>query len=85
MEDTLNTDQVQSSEEGSDTDGKFDGNINLYKSFILYLDSGQDEGIHMPRGQRGGHPTLAKSLPVSVPPFPSFVRRTVQDEDDDQV
>lgn len=51
----------------------------------LYLDSGQDEGIHMPRGQRGGHPTLAKSLPVSVPSFPSFVRRTVQDQDDDQV
>ncbi|XP_012243618.1 proline-rich Akt substrate 40 kDa [Bombus vancouverensis nearcticus] len=68
MEDTLNTDQVQSSEEGSDTD-----------------DSGQDEGIHMPRGQRGGHPTLAKSLPVSVPSFPSFVRKTVQDEDDDQL
>ena len=67
MEDTLTTDQVQSSEEGSDTD-----------------DSGQDEGIHMPRGQRGGHPTLAKSLPVSVPSFPSFVRRTVQDQDDDQ-
>ena len=39
----------------------------------------------MPRGQRGGHPTLAKSLPVSVPSFPSFVRRTVQDQDDDQV
>lgn len=53
--------------------------------FVLYLDSGQDEGIHMPRGQRGGHPTLAKSLPVSVPSFPSFVRKTVQDEDDDQV
>ncbi|CAK9804895.1 hypothetical protein ANTPLA_LOCUS4245 [Anthophora plagiata] len=68
MEDSLNTDQVQSSEEGSDTD-----------------DSGQDEGIHMPRGQRGGHPTLAKSLPVSVPSFPSFVRRTVQDQDDDQL
>lgn len=51
----------------------------------LYLDSGQDEGIHMSRGQRGGHPTLAKSLPVSVPSFPSFVRRTVQDQDDDQV
>lgn len=51
----------------------------------LYLDSGQDEGIHMPRGQRGGHPTLAKSLPVSVPSFPSFVRRTIQDQDDDQV
>ncbi|XP_031836535.1 proline-rich Akt substrate 40 kDa [Nomia melanderi] len=48
-------------------------------------DSGQDEGIHMPRGQRSGHPTLAKSLPVSVPSFPSFVRRTVQDEDDDQL
>ncbi|PBC29051.1 Proline-rich AKT1 substrate [Apis cerana cerana] len=68
MEDTLNADQVQSSEEGSDTD-----------------DSGQDEGIHMSRGQRGGHPTLAKSLPVSVPSFPSFVRRTVQDQDDDQL
>ncbi|KZC09239.1 PREDICTED: uncharacterized protein LOC107187534 [Dufourea novaeangliae] len=48
-------------------------------------DSGQDEGIHMPRGQRGGHPTLAKSLPVSVPSFPSFVHRTVQDQDDDQL
>ncbi|CAL7945062.1 unnamed protein product [Xylocopa violacea] len=68
MEDTLNADQVQSSEEGSDTD-----------------DSGQDEGIHIPRGQRGGHPTLAKSLPVSVPSFPSFVRRTVRDQDDDQL
>lgn len=48
-------------------------------------DSGQDEGIHMPRGQRGGHPTLAKSLPVSIPSFPSFVRRTVQDQDNDQL
>ncbi|XP_078046144.1 proline-rich Akt substrate 40 kDa [Augochlora pura] len=48
-------------------------------------DSGQDEGIHMPRGQRGGHSTLAKSLPVTVPTFPSFVRRSVQDEDDDQL
>lgn len=68
MEDALNTNQVQSSEDGSDTD-----------------DSGQDEGIHMPRGQRGGHPTLAKSLPVSVPSFPSYVRRSVQDQDDDQL
>ncbi|XP_034193678.1 proline-rich Akt substrate 40 kDa [Osmia lignaria lignaria] len=68
VEDAIPNDQVQSSEEGSDTD-----------------DSGQDEGIHMPRGQRGGHPTLAKSLPVSVPSFPSFVRRTVQDQDDDQL
>ncbi|XP_017875610.1 uncharacterized protein LOC108622323 isoform X2 [Ceratina calcarata] len=66
MEDGLNTNQAQSSDEGSDTDG-------------------QDEGIHMPRGQRGGHPTLAKSLPVSVPSFPSFVRRNVQDQDDDQL
>ncbi|XP_053978077.1 uncharacterized protein LOC128876022 isoform X1 [Hylaeus volcanicus] len=48
-------------------------------------DSGQDEGIHMPRGQRGGHPTLAKSLPVSVPSFPPFVHRTVQDQDGDQL
>ena len=68
VEDAIPNDQVQSSEEGSDTD-----------------DSGQDEGIHMPRGQRGGHPTLAKSLPVSVPSFPSFVRRIVQDQDDDQL
>lgn len=47
-------------------------------------DSGQDEGIHMHRGQRGGHPTLAKSLPVSVPVFPAFTRRTIPDQDDDQ-
>ncbi|XP_066592345.1 uncharacterized protein PRAS40 isoform X2 [Prorops nasuta] len=47
-------------------------------------DSGHDEGIHMPRGQRGGHPTLAKSLPVSVPTFPLLVRRTIQDQDGDQ-
>ncbi|XP_076249303.1 proline-rich Akt substrate 40 kDa [Calliopsis andreniformis] len=67
-EDTVTTDTIQSSEDGSDTD-----------------DSGQDEGIHMPRGQRGGHPTLAKSLPVSVPSFPSYVRKTIQDEDDDQL
>ncbi|XP_012280046.1 uncharacterized protein LOC105699535 isoform X2 [Orussus abietinus] len=46
---------------------------------------GHDEGIHIPRGQRGGHPTLAKSLPVSVPVFPSFVRRNMQDQDDDQL
>ncbi|KAK2579823.1 hypothetical protein KPH14_007509 [Odynerus spinipes] len=47
-------------------------------------DSGQDEGIHMHRGQRGGHPTLAKSLPVSVPVFPAFTRRMIPDQDDDQ-
>jgi len=46
---------------------------------------GHDEGIHIPRGQRGGHPTLAKSLPVTVPAFPSYVRRNIQDEDDDQL
>ncbi|XP_024940672.1 uncharacterized protein LOC107267567 isoform X2 [Cephus cinctus] len=48
-------------------------------------DSGHDEGIHIPRGQRGGHPTLAKSLPVSVPAFPSYVRRNMQDQDDDRL
>ncbi|KAG7204706.1 hypothetical protein KM043_005120 [Ampulex compressa] len=68
MEDNLMTEQLPSSEEGSDTD-----------------DSGQDEGIHMHRGQRGGHPTLAKSLPVSVPAFPAFVRQTIQDQDEDQL
>lgn len=47
-------------------------------------DSGQDEGIHMHRGQRGGHPTLAKSLPVSVPVFPAFTRQIIPDQDDDQ-
>lgn len=59
--------QIQSSEEESDTD-----------------DSGQDEGIHMPKGQRDGHSTLAKSLPVTVPIFPSIVR-AVQDQDDGQL
>uniref|UniRef100_A0A0C9RG43 Akt1s1 protein n=1 Tax=Fopius arisanus TaxID=64838 RepID=A0A0C9RG43_9HYME len=46
---------------------------------------GQEEGMHTPRGLRGGHPTLAKSLPVSVPNFSSYVRRTMQDQDDDQI
>ncbi|XP_012269863.1 uncharacterized protein LOC105694089 [Athalia rosae] len=48
-------------------------------------DSGHDEGIHIPRGQRSGHPTLAKSLPVSVPIFPSFARQIQHDQDDDQL
>lgn len=48
-------------------------------------DSNQNEGIHKPRGQRDGHSTLAKSLPVTVPVFPSIVHRAVQDQDDDQV
>ncbi|XP_046748624.1 uncharacterized protein LOC124412631 [Diprion similis] len=48
-------------------------------------DSGHDEGIHIPRGQRGGHPTLAKSLPVSVPVFPSFTRQIQHDQGDDQL
>lgn len=48
-------------------------------------DSGQDEGIHMPKSQWEGHSNLARSLPVTVPAFPSIVRRTVQDQDDDQV
>lgn len=39
----------------------------------------------MPRSQRDGHSTLAKSLPVTVPAFPSIVRRAVQDQNDDQV
>ncbi|KAL2725660.1 ethanolamine kinase 1 isoform X1 [Vespula squamosa] len=48
-------------------------------------DSGQDEGIHMHRGQRGGHPTLAKSLPVNVPTFPAFIRKAIPDQGDDQL
>ncbi|XP_050459296.1 uncharacterized protein LOC126855558 isoform X2 [Cataglyphis hispanica] len=48
-------------------------------------DSSQNEGIHMPRGQRDGHSTLAKSLPVTVPAFPSIVHRAVQDQSDDQL
>ncbi|XP_032687284.1 uncharacterized protein LOC116851708 isoform X2 [Odontomachus brunneus] len=68
VEDTDAPNQIQSSEEESDTD-----------------DSGQDEGIHMPKGQRDGHSTLAKSLPVTVPAFPSMIRRRVQDQDDDQL
>jgi len=39
----------------------------------------------MPRSQRDGHSTLAKSLPVIVPVFPSIVHHTIQDQDDDQV
>lgn len=39
----------------------------------------------MSRGQRDGHSTLAKSLPVTVPAFPSIVHRAVQDQSDDQV
>lgn len=48
-------------------------------------DSGQNEGIHMPRSQRDGHSTLAKSLPVTVPAFPAIVRRRIEDQDDDQL
>lgn len=39
----------------------------------------------MPKSQRDGHSTLARSLPVTVPAFPTMIRRTVQDQDDDQV
>ena len=49
------------------------------------MNSGRDEGIHIPRSQRGGHPTLAKSLPVNVPNFPSFMRQNIEDEDDERV
>ncbi|KYM78135.1 hypothetical protein ALC53_11424 [Atta colombica] len=48
-------------------------------------DSSQNEEIHMPRSQRDGHSTLAKSLPVIVPVFPSIVHHTIQDQDDDQL
>jgi len=39
----------------------------------------------MPKGQRDSHTTLAKSLPVTVPAFTSIIRRTMQEQDDDQV
>ncbi|KYN02497.1 PREDICTED: uncharacterized protein LOC108774221 [Cyphomyrmex costatus] len=48
-------------------------------------DLSQNGEIHMPRGQRDGHSTLAKSLPVIVPVFPSIIHHTVQDQDDDQL
>lgn len=48
-------------------------------------DSGHNEGMHIPRGQRGGHPTLAKSLPVSVPSFRSLGYRIIVNQDDDQL
>lgn len=48
-------------------------------------DSNQNEGIHVPRSQWDGHSTLAKSLPVTVPVFPSIIHRAVQDQDDDQL
>lgn len=47
-------------------------------------DSSQDEEIHMPKGQRDSHATLAKSLPVTVPAFTSIMHRK-QDQDDDQL
>ncbi|XP_077255996.1 proline-rich Akt substrate 40 kDa isoform X4 [Temnothorax americanus] len=61
-----------SSEEGSDTDA-------------FCSASSQNEERHMPRGQRDGHSTLAKSLPVTVPVFPSIGHRAVQNQDDDQL
>ncbi|XP_015186924.1 PREDICTED: uncharacterized protein LOC107071951 isoform X1 [Polistes dominula] len=73
VEDTSTLDHLRSSDEESDTDVK------------RLTDSGQDEGIHMHRGQRGGHPTLAKSLPVSVPTFSAFIRKTIPDDDDGQM
>jgi len=39
----------------------------------------------MLKGQRDSHTTLAKSLPVTVPAFTSIIRRTMQEQDDDQV
>ncbi|XP_058800691.1 uncharacterized protein LOC131669662 [Phymastichus coffea] len=48
-------------------------------------DSG-NEVIHVPRNHRSGHPTLAKSLPVTVPTFHSFSQRlAIQDDDDEQI
>ncbi|XP_008208814.1 lobe protein isoform X1 [Nasonia vitripennis] len=47
-------------------------------------DSG-NEGMHIPRSQRSGHPTLAKSLPVTVPTFNTFSQRLMQDDDDEQI
>lgn len=54
-------------------------------------DSSNEATTHVPRNQRrGGHPTLAKSLPVTVPVFPHFFSQrsgavVIQDENDDQV
>ncbi|EZA50753.1 hypothetical protein DMN91_000797 [Ooceraea biroi] len=48
-------------------------------------DADQNEEIRMPKGQRDSHTTLAKSLPVTVPAFTSIIRRTMQDQDDDQL
>ncbi|KAH0946757.1 hypothetical protein HN011_006789 [Eciton burchellii] len=48
-------------------------------------DSSKNEEIHMPKSQRDSHTTLAKSLPVTVPAFTSIIRRTMQEQDDDQL
>ena len=56
----------------------------FYLLLHFYSDSGS-EAMHIPRSQRSGHPTLAKSLPVTVPAFHSFGQRLIQEEDDEQV
>ncbi|XP_011867724.1 PREDICTED: uncharacterized protein LOC105561938 [Vollenhovia emeryi] len=48
-------------------------------------DPSQNKGMQMPRGQRDGHSSLAKSLPVTVPVFPSIVHHAAKDQDDDQL
>ncbi|XP_033217613.1 uncharacterized protein LOC117173253 [Belonocnema kinseyi] len=47
-------------------------------------ESVKNEGTHVPRSQKRCYPMLAKSLPVSVPDFRPFGRRTAHDDDDDK-
>ncbi|XP_011501495.1 PREDICTED: uncharacterized protein LOC105365101 [Ceratosolen solmsi marchali] len=51
----------------------------------LDSDVSEDEEIDIPMGPRVGHPTLAKSLPVSVPAFHSYSHRLLQDDDEEQI
>ena len=52
---------------------------------MFLTESVKNEGAHVLRNQKRGYPMLAKSLPVSVPDFRPFGRRTALDDDDNKV
>lgn len=57
----------------------------IFISYFLLSDSGNESGNHVSRKHQGGYPPVARSLPVTVPVFHPFNRRTMQDENDEQV